>query len=52
MVATFVHCKSESGDDYYFGYPEDLSDSEAQIRVGRELGNESDYMWYMHIERV
>lgn len=45
MWITFVHVRSESGDDYYYHWVGSLSDEEITIRLIDELGDEYDHCY-------
>lgn len=42
---TFIHARTESGDDYYFVAPGRLADDEVENYLKAELGEEAEYVW-------
>lgn len=53
-AATFVHLKSESGDDFYFGIDAALTDEEVREYVRPRLGYDvlDETVYIEHIQRV
>lgn len=48
MIISFVHAKTESGDDYYFTNHGVIED--ALLFIEDRLGDEAEYVWYYHVE--
>lgn len=49
MKISFIHVKTESGDDYYFDVYGEATKEELPLLMWNLMGDESDYIDYSHI---